>query len=617
MSRAEIPEVSTSIDAANVPGVVTSDAPAGGSVSITSTAARKQSPSDGPAGGNTLAPRLQKPHPSDAAADDRIPIPTPFQLEQSADQLSSQKSVGYFTRPSPRASTQKKIDDASFHSIESLADSPDLGKQVDEHSLHSQEDPPKTMLDKMILVIVVVGIIAFAVFQIQQCVVAYTEPIPSSSLETVKRTFPGVMICPYSSRDSGGEGDPIGCSSNTQIIDSFDTCPLWAPTASLSFDWVGQMSTYLDTSLCSDNPAPTMAMFNTNVDPGSSRSVAKCLNLASTGQTGGNSPLIFGLVNNTGCTKSFARQILLKNSASSLNCTSVGCRSCENFNPPNVKCLVYDPSFFDDAIKKIPGLESVCNPMRETSPNSQDAIEILDPVEFGLQNEFIGLGYEYRGLIPKQCSRAPSNLKLSTFGLRSQGQYQPMSALLPWQNLNMSLFGGLVAVFYDSSKGVPKELNFDDIFAFSSNGKLLSDKPDHVLGSKTILHTKCFKGPGAKCDQIIQPEISVQAAFRIDTKYTNAALGRTETTTTSSVSVQPSVSRPGSFRYPLSMSFSSPSTVVAKSVISLSILTTLSIIVSTAGTLWSSQTKIKETIILVTTKIQEFLARRRAKVNIN
>jgi hypothetical protein len=614
MSRAEIPEVSTSIDAANVPGVVTSDAPAGGSVSITSTAARKQSPSDGPAGGNTLAPRLQKPHPSDAAADDRIPIPTPFQLEQSADQLSTLKSVGY-SRPSPRASTHKKIDDESFHSIESPADSPDLGKQADEHSLHSQEDPPKTTLDKIILVIVVIGIIAFAVFQIQQCVVAYTEPIPSSSLETVKRTFPGVMICPYSSKENGGDADPIACSSEQLNSDSFDNCPLWAPTASLSFDWVGQVPTFSET-FCSDNAAPTMSLFNTNVDPGSSRSVSKCLNLASS-VTGGNSPLVFGLMNNAGCIKSFARQILLKNSASSLNCTSVGCRSCQNFNPPNVKCLVYDPSFFDDAIKKIPGLESVCNPFRETSPNSQDAIEILDPQEFGLQNERIGLGYEYSGLIPKRCSRAPSNLKLSTYDLRSQGQNQALYALQYYQNLNMSLFGGLVAVFYDSSKGVPKELNFDDIFAFSSNGKLLSDKPDHVLGSKTLLYTKCVKGPGGKCDQIKQPELSVQAAFRIDTKYTNAALGRTDTTMTSSVSIQPAISRPGNYRYPLSISFSSPFTVVAKSVISLSILTTLSIIVSTAGTLWSSQTTIKETFILVTTKIQEFLARRRAKVNIN
>jgi hypothetical protein len=56
--------------------------------------------------------------------------------------------------------------------------------------------------------------------------------------------------------------------------------------------------------------------------------------------------------------------------------------------------------------------------------------------------------------------------------------------------------------------------------------------------------------------------------------------------------------------------FSSLSTVTTQYV-SISVLTTISIIVSTAATLWGSQEKIKDGIVLVKTKVEEYLTKKR------
>jgi hypothetical protein len=58
--------------------------------------------------------------------------------------------------------------------------------------------PPMSTLDKIVMAVVVVGIILFASFQISQCVVAYNNPATQSSVDNVTRTFPGIMLCPFS-----------------------------------------------------------------------------------------------------------------------------------------------------------------------------------------------------------------------------------------------------------------------------------------------------------------------------------------------------------------------------------------------------------------------------------
>ena len=69
----------------------------------------------------------------------------------------------------------------------------------------SHTEAQKGRLDKFVLVLVVVGIIVFAIFQIIQCVGAYTRPISATNLENVNRVLPGLMICPYG--DSGYTAD--------------------------------------------------------------------------------------------------------------------------------------------------------------------------------------------------------------------------------------------------------------------------------------------------------------------------------------------------------------------------------------------------------------------------
>jgi hypothetical protein len=77
---------------------------------------------------------------------------------------------------------------------------------------------------------------------------------------------------------------------------------------------------------------------------------------------------------------------------------------------------------------------------------------------------------------------------------------------------------------------------------------------------------------------------------------------------------QSSIPSSGTLSVPfvLSLSFASSNSVVNSPIISLTILTTISILLSTAGTLWGSQQKIKDAIILVTAKVKEFLENRRA-----
>ena len=178
----------------------------------------------------------------------------------------------------------------------------------------------------------------------------------------------------------------------------------------------------------------------------------------------------------------------------------------------------------------------------------------------------------------------------------------------------MSLFGGMVVVLYDASKGIPKALDFDGArFKTMSSG---------ILGSAVVLSTNCY-GSGVTvpytCTQYKPPPISSTVTSQVDESFANALTSKIQNSTFQTASFQTSQidlsSQPPSgsgVDFDVSISFSTSVSVITTPVISLTILTTISIIVSTAATLWGSQQKIKEGVILVTAKVKELLEKRRA-----
>jgi hypothetical protein len=473
------------------------------------------------------------------------------------------------------------------------------------------------LFESFVLVIVVGGIISFAVFQIIQCVAAYNRPITTTDLETRTRVLPGLMICPYSSPVSSIGYEIFRCERLFQGRGK--NTPLWAPDATLSFDYLSGMNP--PCSIHSKSYDVTGAVsFLSVVDPVSLAKRSSCPNaidpaVVTGGSSGGTPPVVFGVIDQQQFQRfqrnpeqypgdpcvfgNSARKITVKNSAKSLNCTSAGCRSSETFTPPNVQCLVYDPSFFDADSKPIPGKHSDCNPMREVNANTLDTFQVAFP--------HLGIGgygtYEYSGL---RCSEtSPSRLKLSVQDFNNQLNSWSMISEnhLRFGN-NVTLFGNFLALAYDSQKGIPKDIDFDDVTSIFSNGAISSSQEDHILASSVLSLVEYERTPfGPPTPPFLRHRVnpvSLQASLAVKTRYTNVALDQSITTETPSAVFAPLTNHP--YRIPsniILMSFSTVVTAVSKEVVTLSILTTISIIVSTAGTLWNAQEKIKNGVLMV------------------
>jgi len=511
--------------------------------------------------------------------------------------------------PKPSATELSEVVDSQEPQSSSSSDSGKLvivDQSLTLAALSADPTPPNvsTNLDKIVLVIVVVGIIVFAAFQISQCVAAYANPSTKSEFVNVSRAFPGIMLCPFSVAQSLTPG----------------FCPLWSPEAVLSFDF-----DFTARPGCILSPLSTM-FFNTNVDDASRflRSGANCAIDPATNR-------VFFLARSTdnGCGFiDFSQKVVVKNSAKpfTTKCTDAGCLYCNSFTPPNVKCIAFDPSSFEMASSTNPALNPICNPMKEVRANSRDSLN-MDFAHFGIFSPAAFGAYSYSGLIPQPLAppvgglpnpfiTAPSSLSIFTSQLQAQGMNPNPGSTSAAQifesskvfNLNNSIFGGMVAVFYDASKGIPKELDF--------SGALVNTMSNTVLGSAVLLSTDCYGDSG--CKQVERAPISGTITSQVDISFANAALQQTTNSTSQSMSIQvsPIVQTgfgPASSKFVLSLSFSSSLSVVTTPVVGLTILTTISIIVSTAATLWGSQEKIKQGVIKVTAKVKEFLEKRATK----
>lgn len=499
-------------------------------------------------------------------------------------------------------------------------DAAKLELQVDEHSLLAQTEAKKNLVDKSVLLLVVVGILAFAIFQIIQCVGAYARPISTSNLESRNRTLPGLMICPFASTEFR-----FRCAVTFPYIEA-DHSALWAPDATLSFDFRIARERARNPSCTINSKSYDSSDVNallSIVDPLSLVKRSKCPNAYPLEQFkyyGGSPPLLFGALDlevmkqnrdedrrQTKCSEgSSARRVTVKNTAKSLICSSEGCSSSQSPTPPNVQCLVFDASFFDEDSKGTPGADPICNPMREVHANTVDAFQIPFTVRDGT--------WEYSGL---RCPKlSPPQLKLSVddFALQVGSFLNGVDDYIPGNFNNMTLFGNFVALAYDSEKGVPKDIDFDDVTSQFSNGAISSSQENHILASTILTHVERLeqtvppRSTPPYLTQRVSP-VTLQASIAVQTRYTNAAKGdlsETITTTTPSAVFVPLINNP--FRINkniILMSFSTVLTTVTREVVTLSILTTISIIVSTASALWGSQEKIKDGILMVAAKVNE------------
>jgi hypothetical protein len=457
-------------------------------------------------------------------------------------------------------------------------------------------------LDKVVIALIVSGMVIFASFQIKECVEAHENPSTHSLSVSKPRSFPGLMICPFGQHSI--EYDDV-YELDISDSDSVFFCPKWSNDALLSFDF--EFSPFL---------------FNDNRHVASGRQKSTCPKnnigeIVGTRVNGFNEALFFLGLDKTelGTTtpRQFTKFVTVRNRVTSrarVNCLrntrppSANCSACTSWTPPNVRCLVYDPSYFDEMAKN-KNMDPACNPMREKIAN------VIDSLKMYVGFKYFDHIFRYTGLIEQLTAsgfgRAPSTLSLTLSELRQQ--MQPIARYLdgstrdgpPKPNLNLTFFDGLMAVFYDPSKGVPAEMDF------TSAPRLAED----LLYSVPIFKKGRNSQPpyGYYSYDFVNPfateavEILVDVSF--DKRYSSVLTNSYNET--SNYHFFETTRKPDN-RYndfEISVKFESAASTSRFEVVTLSILTTLSIILSTASALWSYRDKM---VILIIAVVNKFTA---------
>lgn len=468
--------------------------------------------------------------------------------------------------------------------------------------------------DKLVLALVIPALIVAAYFNIKACVDAYENPATQVSVINANRTFPGIMICPYSFNANK-------YSPSLRI----GLCPKWAPDATLSFTFAPGRD--------------SIRLWHTNSDEASKRqSVSECPNLLSAIEPTGSSPyLIFPPFPVPNGLDDYLRleaglKVTVKNiekpalsceidAAKLLRKGSGGnpCKNpadadtfpylCPSWTPPQVECLVFDPNHFEEQAKKH-GIDPKCNPLKEVKPNSLESVQM----SFGTSLGLFGIGdfrrktgYTYKGLIPQPNAvnaafrNLPQTFFLPTYDTRLKNR--------DTTDMNVSLFNGIAAVIYDASNGIPKELDFS-----GATTRTMSQQVDSLI----LLHMKC-DGSNTKCgsESPFPQEVEVTTTFEeifTNQLKTEQTMYYNQSVATSLTNLPRTVGNPNTFinDWSLSMSFSTDQSTFRKQVLSVSVVTTVSVILSIATSIWGARPKIKEAIQVATAKSREFLLKRDA-----
>jgi hypothetical protein len=507
--------------------------------------------------------------------------------------------------------------EVELHAVEQSASSSGFRDNVSPDATLISPRTTATVMDtfdKLVLALVIPALVVAAYFNIKACVDGYENPATQVSVINANRTFPGIMICPFSF--NANKYFPLP-SVRTGL------CPQWAPDATLSFTFApGQNS---------------IRLWHTNSDVASKRqSVSECPNiLTAIDPTGGNPYLLFPpFPVPDGVDGYFQRETGLKVTVKNIEKSTLSCEIdfnatkslkaggndknpcknpadantfpylCPSWTPPQVECLVFDPNHFEEQAKKH-GIDPKCNPLKEIKPNSLESVQ-MSFGNFGTSDSARKTGYAYKGLIPQPNSvntafrNLPQNFFLPTYDMRLKNRNTTT-------DMNISLFNGLTAVIYDASNGIPKELDFS-----GATTRTMSEQVDSLI----LFTTECDRIT-ASCGSkpFLPQEVEITTTF--EEIYKNQL--RTERTTyynqsvvTSLTNLPRPVGLPNVFinEWSLSVSFSTDQSTYRKQVLSVDIVTTVSVILSIATSIWGARPKIKEAIQVAMAKSKDFLSKR-------
>lgn len=249
------------------------------------------------------------------------------------------------------------------------------------------------------------------------------------------------------------------------------------------------------------------------------------------------------------------------------------------------------------------GIDPICNPMSEgKDANALDSLHMSDVrLDRGDVKGDGNQGFRYTGLIQQptvsEVGRADSELFVSFYDLEKEFARLPSSGPVPRNPWNTTFFDGLVAIFYDSSKGIPKELDF----ATAAIGS-----PGEGLFSSQLVKTEGIGpgGSGGKRLVLVKPSVTVEIFdFNFNLSFSNVVLqSYADVSTRFDIRIannqqRSGVQRPADFfDTVINMQFASSTSTFTQESINLSIITTISIILSTAPTVWSAREKLEQII---------------------
>ena len=450
-------------------------------------------------------------------------------------------------------------------------------------------------------VIIACSILTVATYQIIQGVDAIRNVSFSSSFSSVSRSFPGVLICPMMIN--------LWPGSQRQAY------PTWSSQGYVS------LSTRNDPAFSSAFPKwqNQQAMANqpayvVNTDADFSR--ARCANaITDCSQLSGAeksqcqvTSSTYGLIRPGALFGITAKPVFISNSASAC----IG-QSCLSLFPPRVGCLALDHTMFPASVPNyvnytsayapqvlstnlVPAVSS-CNPMLEgDKPNSASALKVL--------MNFWAMRFSYSGLqqVPLSQPCSPS-VTSNCFNSSYDG---------PWGGLPLDLqptFPGLTALFYNPVDGVPSSLKFDLDLAYANS--FVNGLPSVPISTwqappnQSYSPTSMNDSPTSSAMQLQAP-VTADVDFTMSRKFASTSEkifngnnpSIIESNYSISVAPTPLLQFPSQVLNPLcgcsgisesqmTLRFAASSTLIVSQTISTTLLTTLSLLISTAATLYS------------------------------
>jgi hypothetical protein len=449
----------------------------------------------------------------------------------------------------------------------------------------------RTKFDYIVLFLIVTAIVVFSAFQIQSCVDSYAKPIIQSSTLLVNRTFPGLMICPF--------------TDDVQIL--ADSREQYKNLTDKELNY--QVFVYPSNAVLSSRIDDLVFVYLTNIDKVSKlKRKKKCVPDYFARFQAPKWPHKYVTIQNSAPSQfasdsEFTARDFYLGACLDETCKSSVKSSFSSGTAPNVECMVYDPSFFK-------GASQGCNPMEETNPNALDAIvvEFMQETPFSFHmSKMLRLNLDYDAIEeipfpPFPRDEDPSfdpilDISHSVF-LSNPPKPEPLRPV-------DHLFSGFVAVMYDSARGIPKKLDFS-----AARYNEMSDDTQHVLSSRVVMRQKCdITG----CWMQPINRIAALATSVIEKSFQNAIVGSLKTETHEGIGIQPDEVISGDLVV-LEISFLSSATLVLTPTISLTILSVISLIFSTSVSLWGLQEDIKLKLILLWSKLKPFWKKHRSKV---